>query len=132
VSFVDGATGKISHNYLHLQRALFNSDLSASKKVAASLSESLTDERKSLKMIAENMAAAESLKTIRSQFSAFTNEVESLITDALTAGTIYKQFCPMAEDNNGAYWLADVKDIRNPYFGDRMAKCGKTISSISK
>ncbi len=45
-------------------------------------------------------------------------------------GKIYYQFCPMAFDDKGAYWLNDTKDIRNPYFGDMKLKCGSTISSF--
>ncbi len=32
VSFVDGMTGKAFHNYLQLQRALYNLDLDEAKK----------------------------------------------------------------------------------------------------
>jgi hypothetical protein len=32
----------------------------------------------------------------------------------------------MAFDDKGAYWLSEMKEIRNPYFGDRMLKCGET------
>ncbi|MBR9998361.1 MAG: DUF3347 domain-containing protein [Cyclobacteriaceae bacterium] len=39
---------------------------------------------------------------------------------------IYYQYCPMAFDNKGAYWLSETKVIRNPYFGDRMLTCGST------
>jgi hypothetical protein len=49
---------------------------------------------------------------------------------ALAAGTIYKQYCPMAFSNTGAYWLSESKEIRNPYFGDKMLKCGRIVSEI--
>ncbi len=38
---------------------------------------------------------------------------------------VYVEFCPMANNNKGAYWLSESKDIRNPYFGDKMLKCGE-------
>jgi Cu(I)/Ag(I) efflux system membrane fusion protein len=40
--------------------------------------------------------------------------------------TVYRQFCPMAFDDAGAYWLSSKKEIANPYFGDAMLKCGLT------
>lgn len=40
--------------------------------------------------------------------------------------TVYYQYCPMAFDNKGAYWFSEQKEIRNPYFGDKMLKCGET------
>ena len=43
---------------------------------------------------------------------------------------LYKQHCPMAFDNKGAGWLSESKEIRNPYFGDKMLKCGSVKDSI--
>ncbi len=43
---------------------------------------------------------------------------------------VYEQFCPMADDNNGAYWLSLTEPISNPYFGSKMLKCGNTKSII--
>ena len=37
---------------------------------------------------------------------------------------MYKQFCPMAFNDQGGYWLSNSKEVRNPYFGDKMLKCG--------
>ena len=42
----------------------------------------------------------------------------------------YRQFCPMALGNKGAYWLSDKKPIRNPYFGDAMLTCGETKETL--
>lgn len=38
--------------------------------------------------------------------------------------TLYYQHCPMAFNDQGAYWLSTNKEIRNPYFGESMLKCG--------
>lgn len=40
--------------------------------------------------------------------------------------TLYYQHCPMALNDKGGYWLSSNKEIRNPYFGDKMLKCGST------
>ncbi|MDJ1498869.1 DUF3347 domain-containing protein [Cytophagaceae bacterium DM2B3-1] len=39
--------------------------------------------------------------------------------------TVYKQYCPMALNDKGAYWLSVNKEIKNPYFGDKMLECGE-------
>ncbi|MDT8325149.1 MAG: efflux RND transporter periplasmic adaptor subunit [Bacteroidota bacterium] len=44
--------------------------------------------------------------------------------------TVYRQYCPMAFDDRGAYWLSSKKDIANPYFGDAMLKCGVTKEEL--
>ena len=36
----------------------------------------------------------------------------------------FRQFCPMAFDFEGAYWLSNSDEILNPYFGDEMLTCG--------
>jgi len=36
----------------------------------------------------------------------------------------YRQYCPMAFESKGAFWLSDSDEILNPYFGDAMLTCG--------
>lgn len=43
---------------------------------------------------------------------------------------VYEQYCPMADDDKGAYWLSLSKNIKNPYFGEDMLGCGETKSII--
>ena len=38
--------------------------------------------------------------------------------------------CPMAFDNKGADWLQADKEVRNPYFGSAMLKCGSVTRSV--
>lgn len=45
-------------------------------------------------------------------------------------GRIYYQYCPMANGDEGAYWLSNIEEINNPYFGDEMLKCGETSETI--
>ncbi|HRW43647.1 MAG TPA: efflux RND transporter periplasmic adaptor subunit [Flavobacteriaceae bacterium] len=43
---------------------------------------------------------------------------------------VYEQFCPMADNNKGAYWLSITKEIKNPYFGEAMLTCGEVKDEI--
>lgn len=43
---------------------------------------------------------------------------------------LYWQFCPMAFNNRGAYWVSDQAQIRNPYFGNEMLDCGSVQDSL--
>jgi Cu(I)/Ag(I) efflux system membrane fusion protein len=36
----------------------------------------------------------------------------------------------MAFDNKGAYWLSNVSEIKNPYFGEKMLTCGSVQDSL--
>ena len=54
---------------------------------------------------------------------------EAFIETARTLGAIgqtwYVTFCPMVDGDRGAYWLSEIEQIKNPYFGDRMLRCGE-------
>ncbi len=43
---------------------------------------------------------------------------------------VYHQFCPMAFDNEGAYWLSNSRIIQNPYLPKKMITCGEVRDSI--
>lgn len=47
-------------------------------------------------------------------------------------GPVYVVHCPMAFKNQGADWLSPESRVLNPYFGDRMLKCGEVKRELSK
>lgn len=52
---------------------------------------------------------------------------------AKTFGTekpLYKVFCPMYNNNKGAYWLSDSKEVKNPYYGADMLTCGEVQEEL--
>ncbi|WP_319590396.1 efflux RND transporter periplasmic adaptor subunit [uncultured Draconibacterium sp.] len=55
---------------------------------------------------------------------------KSLKVFGLDNDTTYYQYCPMANNDQGAYWFSAEKEIRNPYFGDMMLSCGETRETI--
>lgn len=131
-SFVDGMTGKVFHNYLQVKMALVNSDTDAVQTAAGNLAEAFSSQREDLKALAKKMADSNKLEEQRTLFSAFTNQVESLFKDNIAEGKIYKKYCPMAFDNTGANWFSDITEINNPYFGDKMLRCGSIKETIKK
>jgi membrane fusion protein, copper/silver efflux system len=40
-------------------------------------------------------------------------------------GELNVDWCPMADDDRGAYWLSETEDVLNPYFGEAMLRCGE-------
>lgn len=42
-----------------------------------------------------------------------------------------RMFCPMAFDNRGAIWFQFDDQVRNPYFGRRMYRCGEAIGRLA-
>ena len=84
----------------------------------------------SVKML-EAIAAKTNLNNQRSHFVLLNEHLVALVSAFSTLeNTLYVQQCPMANNNQGAVWLSIEKDIRNPYFGAAMLKCGSTIKSL--
>jgi hypothetical protein len=48
------------------------------------------------------------------------------------SGSIYVQYCPMANEGKGGYWLSSQEEIMNPYYGDDMLHCGEVKETIAK
>lgn len=130
--FIDGMTGKVWHNYLEIKMALANDDENKVKDVAKGMADSFSSERKEMKSIAQQLSETDDIEKQRELFAAFTEKAGPMFEDALSKGTIYKKYCPMAFNNKGAYWYADVKEITNPYFGDKMPDCGSIEKTIKK
>jgi Cu(I)/Ag(I) efflux system membrane fusion protein len=83
----------------------------------------------------------ESLETITTsgdrdiQRLQFINLSKALINAVQSFGTsfdspLYVQYCPMANNNQGATWISKEENIVNPYFGDVMLTCGNVESII--
>jgi Cu(I)/Ag(I) efflux system membrane fusion protein len=68
----------------------------------------------------------------RSHFSIISDELTKAaeMFGVTTTTPVYLEFCPMAFDNKGAYWISDSKEIRNPYFGDKMMTCGEVKKEL--
>ncbi len=44
---------------------------------------------------------------------------------------LYYDYCPMALNNTGAYWMSETAEIENPYFGSKMMECGEITDTIN-
>jgi len=55
---------------------------------------------------------------------------KSIKAFGLGNGEAFYEYCPMAFNNEGAYWLSDKEAIRNPYFVDEMLTCGQVKEKL--
>lgn len=76
------------------------------------------------------LAEASDLTGIRTYFVDVSNALVHLAKQYPLKNTRYIQFCPMANAGDGAYWLSEESEIRNPYYGDMMLRCGETIEQL--
>ncbi len=66
----------------------------------------------------------------REHFQMLSKDVEDLVKAFGGGQKLYKDFCPMADNGKGASWLSEMKDIKNPYFGDEMLECGEVKEEL--
>ncbi|MFT4665013.1 MAG: Cu(I)/Ag(I) efflux system membrane fusion protein [Gammaproteobacteria bacterium] len=68
----------------------------------------------------------------RKQFNFLSQAlIKSIKVFGVPEDTLYVQHCPMVNNNEGADWLSREAEIRNPYFGDKMMKCGAVKNVIT-
>jgi Cu(I)/Ag(I) efflux system membrane fusion protein len=48
----------------------------------------------------------------------------------LKGQTIYRQYCLMAFNDRGAYWMSRTSKLQNPYFGNGMLNCVEVTDSL--
>ena len=74
--------------------------------------------------VASEMALKSDIADQHIMFSKLTTAFEPLLKNNIVEGEIFKTFCPMANDGEGAYWFSNSNKIVNPYLGKNMASCG--------
>lgn len=79
---------------------------------------------------AKQLAKAKTIAEQRKQFGFLSQALVNVLTAFGVDGTYYVQYCPMAFDNAGANWLSNEDQIRNPYFGELMMKCGSVTAKL--
>jgi Cu(I)/Ag(I) efflux system membrane fusion protein len=84
----------------------------------------------SMKLTTRKIIDSEKLDQKRAAFIGLSNNIIKSVKAFGVDKKLFLQFCPMADDDRGAYWLSAQKEILNPYFGDMMLHCGETKEEI--
>lgn len=134
VELNDPILNAVYQEYLNLNLALVNGNEEEAKIVANTLELGAKELESgaSIAAHASKITEAGTLKEKREIFSDLSNALIPLIkASGLKSGELYIDYCPMALNDQGAYWLSSEKGIKNPYFGDSMLTCGETKETIS-
>jgi hypothetical protein len=138
--FTSPASG-ILHIYLHIKNAFVNNDDKSAASAANEMVKVLNvfdesilrdDERKQFEDIADDMkenaehigANAGNIKHQREHFDMLSKDMYDMVKTFAAGEQIYVDYCPMYNDNKGATWLSETKEIKNPYLGKEMDTCG--------
>lgn len=68
----------------------------------------------------------------REHFALLSKDVDDLIKLFGTNRKLYLIFCPMYDEGNGAHWVSEIKEIKNPYYGEKMLTCGSIKREYKK
>jgi Cu(I)/Ag(I) efflux system membrane fusion protein len=133
--------------YIDLKNAFVQSDVKKAKQAAQMVQQALAkvdmklltgdahkqwmDISGSLNKQINAIVSSGKIEDQRSAFSNFSDQLYKAVkTFGLMGKTGYYQFCPMANNNKGSYWLSESKTISNPYFGEKMIDCGETKETL--
>jgi Cu(I)/Ag(I) efflux system membrane fusion protein len=137
----------VFNDYIDLKNALVGDDskkvASASKKLLSHLSKVdmklLQDDEthkhwmsleKELKASATSISNTSKIAGQRAYFKSLSSDLTNAIEVFGINEKVFHQFCPMADNNNGAYWLSKEEKVINPYFGNAMLTCGEVKQVI--
>lgn len=142
-NFLRALQGEFLNSYFDLKDALVASDMALAARKAGAMREALPKGREELgaregevlsafENFLDRISAATDLKTQRIQFRFLSEALIGIARPLGTARTpLYLQYCPMANDNKGAYWISRDSSIRNPYYGEAMLTCGEVRATWS-
>ncbi|MTI32300.1 DUF3347 domain-containing protein, partial [Xanthovirga aplysinae] len=119
-------------NYLNVKNALVATNgakaQAAAKELMASLksyqNENHAEALAQIKTSTEHISGTSDVEHQRKHLNALSEGMYNLSAAFdLVGSEVYLQYCPMAQ-NGGAYWLSAEKEVKNPYYGSKMLKCG--------
>lgn len=133
--------------YLELKESFIESDVNQISSAAAATEEALEDVDMKLVTGAAHhdwmtyltpmqnalreIQATDELDAKRKSFRTLSDNLyKSVKAYGLDNKEAFYQYCPMAFDNEGAYWLSGEEKVRNPYFGDKMLTCGEVTEKL--
>ncbi|HEY9117996.1 MAG TPA: DUF3347 domain-containing protein [Roseivirga sp.] len=117
-------------SYLAIKDALVKTDATEASNAAKAFLNSNSNQK--LASSLETIANASDVKVQRQAFETLSMEMYEVVKAGNNESPLYKQYCPMAFNNKGAFWLAAEEEVNNPYFGDMMLHCGRVDEVIQQ
>jgi len=100
---------------------------SVSPEKMGELKDIVDDARENADHISESQG---NIEHQREHFDMLSTDVNDMISIAGADRSLYRIFCSMYNNHEGAYWLSESRDIKNPFFGSKMSDCGEVSSKI--
>lgn len=125
------STQLLVNQYLSIKDALVADDANAAAEYARTfLKTTEAAKAEALKKDAKAIADTKDIAKQRAAFARLSDQLYKMVKAGKTATTIYYQHCPMYNDGKGGNWLSKDKEVKNPFYGDMMLNCGRTVETI--
>ncbi|QXP69328.1 efflux RND transporter periplasmic adaptor subunit [Polaribacter sp. R2A056_3_33] len=85
---------------------------------------------KELKATANLISNTDDIKVQRTYFKNLSSNMATVLEVFGIHEKVYHLYCPMSDNNKGAYWLSKEEKVVNPYFGGAMLTCGEVKQVI--
>lgn len=127
-AFVASDPGQIKAEASKTQQALSDVDM---KKLSGAAHNDWMNYTDGIKSALIEILSSQDIEAQRKSFSALSDNLyKSIKAFGLGGKNAFYKFCPMAFNNEGAYWISEAEQIRNPYFGDKMLTCGEVKEKL--
>ncbi|MFH5885186.1 efflux RND transporter periplasmic adaptor subunit [Halalkalibaculum sp. DA3122] len=133
----------LTESYLQISSALSNDNLDGATSALAEFNKSLDavdmsliqnqepmqfwmERQQQITNVTNELSSTGSISAFRNQFASLSDVMAETVNRFNPQQTLYLQYCPMAQDSGGAYWVSAQQEIINPYMGQEMLTCGST------
>jgi Cu(I)/Ag(I) efflux system membrane fusion protein len=134
--------------YLRVHEALVDSDEGAAREAMRALDDAVANleaadapaevrdawqqDQREIRSHLDHLDHLDGLDYVRSEFNTVSKVLAYSIEQFGVEGPVYRQFCPMAFGEDGAYWLSREEEITNPYLPEDMLRCGEVVEQLSE
>lgn len=142
-----GSIKGIISGYLQLKNALAadngNDAAAGGKAILAALDKLDTvafssEQKKAYKAVADDVKEnaehigenAGKIEHQREHFEMLSRDIYDLVKAFGGGQALYKDYCPMYNNEKGATWISEIKEIKNPYLGKKMSTCGSVKEEL--
>ena len=140
-------TDNIVNNYLQVKNALVNDNDKEAANSGKALEKAITNFDKT-KLTSEQLAGfaeleddmrehsehiganAGNIDHQREHFDLLSKDMIDFVKLVGSSQALYQDYCPMYDNNKGAAWISEQKEISNPYMGKKDSGCGSVQETL--
>ena len=146
-SKISSGSDQIVKAYLQIKNALVADNGKAAATAAEKMVKAFksfdvsgytSEQRKEITEIIENAGEqaehisenAGNIEHQREHLEILSNDLIDLVAITGSSTTLYQTRCPMYNKGKGGIWLSETREIKNPFYGNKMLTCGSVQKEL--